>query len=107
MKISIMSLGLLGLIVSCAHSTMRGTVAMKVADNELHVCMGEKEVKSGDRVAFFFNKCRAAGKEASNDICTKVKIGEGEVVRTLNEHYSVIRPNPGVKVEEGTIVEKL
>jgi hypothetical protein len=107
MKLSFLSFGLLALLVGCAHSTMRGTVAMKVTDEELHVCMGEKEVKAGDHVAFFFNQCRPGGKETRNDICTKIKLGEGEVVRTLNEHYSVVRPNPGVKVQEGTVVEKI
>ena len=101
-------IGLAGILVGCAHSTMRGTVAMKATDDEVHVCMGDKEVKAGDLVAFFFNQCKGAGgKETRDRVCTKVRLGEGEVVRSLNEHYSVVRPNPGVKVEEGTIVEKL
>jgi len=29
------------------------------------------------------------------------------VTRTLNEHYSEVRVNDGVKFEEGTVVEKL
>ena len=100
--------GLTGLLFGCAHGTMRGSVAMKATDDEVHVCMGEDEVKAGDKVAFFFNRCTGAGnRETLDRSCEKVRIGEGEVVRPLNEHYSVVRPNPGVKVQEGAIVEKI
>jgi hypothetical protein len=37
----------------------------------------------------------------------QVKLGEGRVVRTLNEHYSVVEVDPGVEFEEGATVEKL
>lgn len=95
-------------LTGCAHSTMRGSVAMKVNAEEAHVCMGEKEVKVGDRVALFKNQCsRSGGKVGSADPCHKVKIGEGSVERVLNEHYSVVKVNPGVQFEEGAIVEKV
>ena len=32
-------------LAGCAHSTMRGSVAMKASDDEAHICMGDKEVK--------------------------------------------------------------
>ena len=106
--LSFVGLGLAGLLVGCAHSAMRGSVAMKATDEEVHVCMGDTEVKAGDHVAFFFNERKGAGgKEVRDRVCTKVKLGEGEVIRPLNQHYSLVRPNPGVKVEEGNVVEKL
>ena len=40
-------LGLLILSISmagCAHSVMRGSIAMKVSDTEAHVCMNNDEV---------------------------------------------------------------
>ncbi|MBI1860909.1 MAG: hypothetical protein HYR96_08330 [Deltaproteobacteria bacterium] len=97
-------------LMGCAHSMMRGTVVMKDTEDELHVCMGEKEVKAGDRVAFFTNKCTPrGGREALGDRCTKIRIGEGAVIQSLNEHYSMVRPDAGVgaKVTEGTVVEKI
>lgn len=95
-------------MVGCAHSTMRGTVAMKASDGELHVCMGEKEVKAGDHVAFFVHQCRTQGaRENQKDVCKKIKIGEGEVTQALNEHYSIVKPTPGLKIQEGTVVEKI
>ena len=93
----------------CAHSQMRGSVAMKATNDEVHVCMGNKEVKAGDRVAFFINNCQSVGRETTYDICTKIKLGEGTVLRALNEHYSVVKPDSGMgaKIGEGTVVEKL
>jgi hypothetical protein len=83
---------------------------MKGDDGEAHVCMGDKEVKAGDRVALFKNVCtgRAGGGKGGtgNRSCQKVKLGEGTVERTLNEHYSVVKVDSGVQFEEGTVVEK-
>lgn len=107
--LSLVGLGLAGLLFGCAHSAMRGSVAMKATDEEVHVCMGEGEVKAGDRVAFLLSRCPRGGpKEIRKRVCDKLfKLGEGEVIRVLNEHYSIVRPNPGFKVEEGMVVEKL
>ncbi|MEK7690291.1 MAG: hypothetical protein AAB425_04650 [Bdellovibrionota bacterium] len=92
----------------CAHGMMRGTVAMKMNDQEAHVCLGDNEVKAGDKVSFFKNDCPVKGK-ASTDAgreCRMLNLGEGEVIRTLNEHYSLVRADAGVKFEEGTLVQK-
>ena len=97
------------LLSACAHQAMRGTVAMKVSNEEAHVCLGDKEVQSGDKVTLFKNQCtspKAAGQGGTGSHCEKVKIGEGEVTRTLNAHYSVVQVKPGVLFEEGTLVEK-
>ena len=96
-------------LVGCAHSTMRGTVAMKVSETEAHVCLGDGEVKAGDKVALFRNDCSGSVPkgELERSVCRKVRIGEGVVERTLNEHYSVVKIPGDVKYQEGTIVEKL
>ena len=94
------------LLAGCAHTTMRGTVAMKVSDKEGHICMGDNEVKTGDRVAFFVNRCSGGGGRGGRE-CTKQKVGEGEIVKPLNEHYSIVRALGDAKLEEGLVVEKL
>jgi hypothetical protein len=101
-------------LTGCAHSTMRGSVAMKASDDEAHVCMGDKEVKAGDKVALFKNVCtggkggggRSGDRGGDFGGCKKVKLGEGSIERVLNDHYSVVKVNPGVQFEEGSIVEK-
>lgn len=99
-------------LFGCAHSTMRGSVAMKGDDQEAHVCLGNGEVKAGDKVALFKNVCTGGkgggkGGDRITGGCIKTKLGEGTVERTLNEHYSVVKVDPGVQFEEGSIVEKL
>ncbi len=97
-------------IVGCSHSSMRGTVAMKVSDREGHVCLGDGEVKPGTPVAFYESVCKERGAsrlEYSSLICKKVKVGEGEITQTLNEHYSVVRADPGVLLRENLIVETI
>jgi hypothetical protein len=103
----------ISMLAGCAHSTMRGSVAMKGNDEEAHVCLGDKEVKAGDRIALFKNVCTGgkggggrSGEGGGSGACKKVKLGEGTVERTLNEHYSVVKVDPGVQFEEGSIVEK-
>lgn len=104
------ALAALATLAGCAHGTMRGSVAMKASENEGHVCMGEGEVKAGNRVALYKNDCQAPKGRANFDGyagCTKTKLGEGVIERVLNSHYSVMQADPGVSFEEGTIVEKI
>jgi hypothetical protein len=107
MKISLLALLMLG----CAtHATMRGSVAMKVSDTDAHVCLGNNEVKVGDKVQAFNNVCpkdtNGRGRNAAVETCKKDPIGSGIVTAILNEHYSVVSFDQGVKFTEGTIVEK-
>lgn len=94
----------------CAsHSMMRGSVAMKIAPNKAHVCLGNGEVKVGDKVDVYKNVCPDVGVSAGHQIphrtCTKEKVGNGTVTELLNEHYSEVTFDDGVKFNEGSIVE--
>ena len=91
----------------CAHNAMRGSVAMKTSEDEAHVCLGDNEVKAGDKVSLFKNVCTAKGKATEgNGACEKRFLGEGEITQLLNQHYSVMKVAKGVTFDEGTIVEK-
>lgn len=94
------------LLFGCAHSTMRGSVAMKVSDTEAHVCMDNDEVKPGDKVILFRNKCPGSVRGRNGAICQKERLGEGVVTQILNEHYSVVQFDKGVEFGEGSFVEK-
>ncbi len=97
-------------VAGCAHSGhARGSIAIKHNEHEADVCLGNQEVKPGDRVTLFRNDCKPnKGGRGENGTfrCTKVKLGEGEVLHVLDEHYSTIRINEGVSFSEGVIVEK-
>jgi hypothetical protein len=95
------------ILVGCAHSSMRGSVAMKTSANEAHVCLGNKEVKVGDHVNAYKNFCPLKGARPNNITgpCEKRALGKGIVSQLLNEHYSVVTFDDGVKFDEGTFVE--
>lgn len=96
----------LGFLSACAHTSMRGSVAMKINEREAHVCMNHHEVKVGDKVTLYRNECPVKGKSSGDGLCRKQKLGAGEVTKILNEHYSAVRFEEGVKFDEGSFVEK-
>lgn len=101
-------LGLLILSISmagCAHSVMRGSIAMKVSDTEAHVCMNNDEVKVGDKVELYSNVCTPS-KIKGQFPCKKVSKGYGAVEEILNEHYSLVKFEQGIKFGEGDFVER-
>ncbi len=90
---------------------MRGTVVMKDENQEAHVCLGDNEVKPGDRVGLYKNVClppKEAAKLSDPTFggCKMVKLGDGRVVQSLNEHYSIVKVDPGVDFKEGSWVQK-
>ena len=92
-------------LTGCAHSQMRGNVAMKISEDEAHICLGSEQVKVGDKIELYRNQCNHS-KLAEVNSCKMVELGEGEITKVLNEHYSVMKVNSGVKFEEGTLVQK-
>lgn len=93
-------------ITGCAHSMMRGTVAMKVDETRGHVCLGEGEVNVGDPLIVYKSDCNY-GFSGSDRYCVKSRVGSARVTRVLNSHYAEIEAEEAVSLEEGLIVEKL
>lgn len=94
------------LFSGCAATSPRGVVAMKISDDEAHVCIRKQEVRDGDRVAVFKNVCtkQNVGKSTTSN-CELKRIGSGTVTSQLNEHYSVVRFDNGVEYSEGDVIE--
>lgn len=94
----------------CTHGLMRGSVAMKVSDTEAHVCIDDSEAKVGERVSLYKNKCSNSTTSGrlglSKQRCEKAYLGQGTITEILNQHYSVVKFDPGVSFEEGTFIEK-
>lgn len=106
-----LSLVIVSLLTSgCTHGLMRGSVAMKVSDTEAHVCIDNSEAKVGERVTLYKNKCPSKASASrlglSSERCEKVYLGQGTITEILNQHYSVVKFDPGVSFEEGTFIEK-
>ncbi len=104
----------LAIFTSCSHGTRRGTVAMKISDDEAHVYMRDGEVEPGDWVVLFEKRCTApkgtprTGETLTppEEVCDKVQVGEGRIEQVLNNRYSVMKADAGSKFREGTIVER-
>jgi hypothetical protein len=100
-------LTILLLFSSCAHR-MVGTVAMKVNEREAHVCLNKDEVKVGERLIAYYNKCENENNDFPDRLgtpCVKTKLGGATVKKILNNHYSLVEFDEGVKFSEGTFVE--
>lgn len=115
---NILILAAVASLAGCAHFVMRGSIVAKESDEAAQVCLGNREVKAGDRVALFKTTCRASDfsrastgqqrfREASAPFaCSKERIGGGTVSRALDEHMSIVKVDSGVPFKEGMIVEK-
>lgn len=104
MRILSFALVLLSLLtLGCVHKITRGSVVMKVDEDEAHVFLGKNEVEPGDKLVLYKSVCEGAGKGRR---CSKVKVGEGEILEIVSEHYSLARFPRNVEFAEGYIVEK-
>ena len=104
---------ILGLLLSsCAHNFMRGTVAMKTDKKTAHVCLGNNDVKIGEKLNFYTNHCTGTNTggrdEGAGDVreCEMKVLGVGTVTKILNSHYSEVKTDGSFKLAEGTLVQK-
>lgn len=98
--------------IACSHAHPRGSVVLKHSKEEVDVCIGSNEIQVGDKVAFFETTCvgSIAGNHGNGHIggkkCSKKKVGEGEVIKLVDEHFSTVKLAEDFKVTEGTVVER-
>ena len=84
---------------------------MRERDNKVHVCLGEGQVKEGDKVTFFKSVCKSTdfiGEKGgkSRVKCEKIQIAEGSVIEVMDQHYSTVEVFGSLLIPEGSIVEK-
>lgn len=95
---------------SDGHRYMRGTVVMKMSDNRVHVCLGDNVVSIGSKVTFYNSICKksySGGRDGVETVnCKMHKLGTGTVIKLANEHYSTVKIDGNVQVQEGTLVER-
>ncbi|MFN3695850.1 MAG: hypothetical protein ACK4VO_00305 [Pseudobdellovibrio sp.] len=104
-------------ISSCAstakHDHTRGNIVALDTDNTAHVCMSSKTVKLGDELEAFKVTCKknkvttVKAKELSEPtVCEKTLVGKVVVTELIDDHFIKIRPNAGLSLSEGLVVEK-
>ena len=94
------------------HDHARGTVVLSDDGKEAHVCLGNKEVKIGDKVEVFEAICKkehvaVIRSPRYRTKCEKVARGQAEVVDVSDEHYSRVHAFGDLLLKEGQIVERL
>lgn len=96
---------------SVQHSHIRGSVVTLDSPQEAHVCLGQTEIKSGDKLNVYESVCRSemdlgGRKPIKKKICDKIPRGQAEVIESLGEHFAKVRSLDGLVFKEGFIVEK-
>lgn len=98
--------GTIGFATGCATSPKtKCKAAVSHSPTEYDVCIGDKQVKAGDKVEFFEKHCSVGGKNAARR-CHNEKLGEGLVIKTLDEDLSTIKLDSEFEITESTIIEK-
>lgn len=119
MRLLIVGSTLCGMVLlsSCAttsveHHHTRGSIVALDSADEAHVCLGEKEVKPGDRLNVYESVCKSefsdVGRRSSFKLttCERIARGEVEVVENSGNHFSKAKAHSGLKLKEGLILEK-
>lgn len=97
------------LLSGCAaHTTMAGTVVMRIDETKAHVCLQAGSVAVGDQVALVRHVCEnpAEGRSAAQR-CSPTVVGQGTVESLLNEHYAVVRFPAELAYREGDTVHPI
>lgn len=89
----------------CIATTPRGVVAMKISDDQAHVCIRKQDVQVGDVVTLYKNVCTRNTTKPALSNCELKRTGTSTVTEKLNDHYSSVRLDKGVEVSEGDVVE--
>ena len=93
------------ILSSCASKVHRGVVAMKMDESTAHVGIKDNEVKVGDHVELYGNKC-TFNRVAQDQSCVRVSKGHGIITQILNADYSTVKFDSGVVFQEGDTIEK-
>jgi hypothetical protein len=93
-------------LAGCA-TTPQKQCSAKVAHSptEYDLCISSNEAKEGDRVAFYKKKCTTASR-GSPKRCHNEKIGEGVVLKNLDEHLSTVKLDSEFEITESTTIQR-
>lgn len=100
---------ILGMLIvsSCAsHSLMKGTVALKIDEKNGVACMDTSSLKPGSKLTVANNNCsRVPFSKNESSYCQLVTVGEIEITKILNDHYTEFQTVGEFKFEEGSILK--
>lgn len=95
------------LVSSCAsHPLMKGTVALKIDEKKGIACMDSKNLKAGTKLVVANNNCsRVPVSNSEPAYCKLESVGEIEITKVLNDHYSEFQTVGDLNFREGSILK--
>lgn len=95
------------IVSSCAtHPLMKGTVAMKVDEKNGVACIDTDNLQVGSRLTVANNQCsRVPVSKNDSTYCQLVTVGEIEITKILNDHYSEFKTIGDFRFIEGSILK--
>lgn len=93
-------------ILSSCSSVPTKTCSAVVAHSptEYDVCVNSGAVQAGSRVAFFKERCTTASRGSPRK-CSKEKVGEGSILKILDDHLSTVKLDEPFDVTESMTIE--
>ncbi len=109
MKMYFSFFGLALLLSACA--TTESMVEKTISPEQAIVSIGKNKLQPGDKVGLYAKTCKErtrAGKysDLSYNVCSKSKVGHGEIVRLVSEKEAVVESKNDIFLEKGLFVEK-
>ncbi len=103
----VMILAAMLIVSSCAsHPLMKGSVAMKIDEKNGVACLDTKNLQVGHKLTLVNNKCTKIPVSKSDPtFCQMVTVGEVEITKVLNDHYSEFQTLGDFKFQEGSILQ--
>lgn len=98
-----LSLGSL-ILVSCANMPTKScTAIVSHSPTEYDICT-PKGSEPGDRIRFFKERCTTPSR-GSMKHCRNEKVGEGSILKSLDEHLSTVKLDSPFELTESMTVE--
>lgn len=97
-------------MIGCAHThAVHGMQPRSEIPAGVHVGIGSKEIKEGDRVAILKSECKetSGGRNGKTRYCVDKKVGEASVLKVLDHDSAVVAPEGSFTMDETMKVEKL
>ena len=81
-------------------AAVQGDITMKINTIRAQTNLGSYDVTLGDRVAIYKKTCQGA----KVPVCRYNRVGNGVVARVLNDQYSEVVVDRGVRFGEGYVI---
>ncbi len=107
MKLYVLLAAVIGapVLSSCASMPAKTCTAVVAhSQTEYDVCVSSNAIQPGSRVAFYKERCTIASRGNPRK-CRNEKVGEGSVLKVLDDHLSTVKLDAPFEVTESMTIE--